>query len=56
MNEALQYIAVGIALLVCVVWVFRRVKRRSTCRHDGCGGCGSCPLSEKCDDAKKRYL
>ena len=55
LNDTLQLVAVVAILVVCMVWVIRRVrnKRGSCCDSDSSSccdsACGGCPLSGKCN-------
>lgn len=53
MNDILQYTAVGIALIICVIWIVKRIRSRKSgdCCSPGTkdtGGCSDCPLARKC--------
>ena len=53
-NEIIQLIAVGIILLVCIVWIFRRlITRKSKDTQQDCScGCSDCSLLEHCKGIK----
>lgn len=62
-DDNLQLIAVGIILIVCIIWIIRRYRRNKggvscgcdtaagdkgkECRHTK-SGCDGCPLSDHC--------
>ena len=53
-NDILQMAGVVVALIICVVWIARRMRSRFA-KNDGCGdkeSCQGCELSEMC--SKKR--
>lgn len=48
-NDVLQYVAIGIILVLCVVWIIKRIKRNGG-SHDSCDStCDGCPLSDNCN-------
>ena len=61
-DDNLQLIAVGIILIVCIIWTIRRIRRNKGGVSCGCGttgdkgkecrhtksGCDGCPLSDHC--------
>lgn len=61
-DDNLQLIAVGIILIVCIIWIIRRIRRNKGGVSCGCGtagdkgkecrhtksGCDGCPLSDHC--------
>lgn len=52
MNELMQWVAVGIAIIMIIVWVVRKYNNRST---DNCDdGCGDCPLVNNCKTKSKK--
>lgn len=49
LNDILQLAGVAIALVICVIYIVRRIIRRRK-RPDGCAkDCDGCPLSSKCN-------
>lgn len=55
LNDTLQLVAVVAILVICVVWVIRRLRSKSgsCCDSDSSSfcdsACGGCPLSGKCN-------
>lgn len=49
-NLTAQYIAVGLAIVIAVAWVIRRVVRKHRCGKGGCGcNTGAADMCEGCD-------
>lgn len=49
LNEILQYIAVGIILLLCIAWAIKRIRNRQ--RKEDCSedvSCNDCALKQHC--------
>ncbi|MDE6086659.1 MAG: FeoB-associated Cys-rich membrane protein [Muribaculaceae bacterium] len=44
MSDTIQWIIVGIIVVLAIIYIYRRVKSNNNCDS----GCDNCPLSEKC--------
>lgn len=49
MSIAVQYIIVGIILVLSLIWVWRRIRCRNAKKRTGCEGCA---LRDKCVKSK----
>lgn len=47
-NIILQWTGVGIALLICIIYVFRKLKRPKTHVGHDTSACEGCPLLDNC--------
>lgn len=53
-NEILQYAAVSVILVCCLVWLARRIfRRKGSCGCDANEKCSGCPLSDGCRSGSK---
>lgn len=55
-NDILQVTGVAVALIICIIWIVKRIRRRYA-TDDGCGekdSCQGCELSELCSKKKEK--
>ncbi|MCI9607500.1 MAG: hypothetical protein HFJ94_04925 [Muribaculaceae bacterium] len=53
LNNILQLAGVAVALLLCLIYIVRRITR-SRHRKKNCDDCAGCPIADKCHNGGNR--
>ena len=47
-NTIFQWIGVGVVILICIIYVFRKLRRPRLPNNGNTEGCEGCPLLDNC--------